>query len=143
MNDKDDKDVEVEDGVQRELRFIGPSMEELGLRGLFSIFRVGKKWSDAVPLEALTLSLRHSDAGDDDPFEAVDEAVVLAVAQGALDDMLEMHVGLSYGCASPMPADRRIELRRFLEGMYGRKLQGGEHCVVLYLHVMGLDDASR
>jgi hypothetical protein len=127
-----------EDGEPRTMEFVG-SERALGIEGLFNTFRMGKKWSDASILEELQLVVEETTPGRGGQprraKRAVDgHAVVLAVDQGGLADMLDKHCGLNHGVRHVAHAsDQRLALRRILENAYGRRLADGEHCVVVYI----------
>jgi hypothetical protein len=102
------------------------------LVGLFCTFRIGRRHSDRFPMEVLNVATRPDPGG---PSEVGDRpAVVLRVAQGALSDMLETHLGVCHEArGQAMPADKRAQLLDRLDRAYGTRLTGGEHCVVVYL----------
>lgn len=122
---------DTEDEFVPQMEFVG-NEEELGLTGLFNTFRMGDKWVDIGPGPIDLLVVDPDDLADQQVLDQ--PGMVLYVYSGGLDDMLELHSGLNHGCQQAMPADRKLELRRILETMYGRKLGGGELCVVLYMY---------
>ena len=115
----------------REIEFADQTNILNSLEGLFNTFRIGMKWADARPLEVLDLVVIGD--GDEDRLTLAGQSIVMSSHHGTLGEMLDMHVGLNHGCVQPMPADRKIELHKILERVYGRRLSLNEKCVVLYI----------
>ena len=125
----------AEDGIPRQMEFVGPVLgSHEKLSGLFNTFRMGKKWADATPFEYLDLVVMETKDKDAKRHTLTGDTVVLAVHQGQLGDMIELHAGLNHGCSQAMPADRKAELLSIMREVYGNGVELHHPCTVVYVH---------
>ena len=133
----DEKPIEEENAgvaaaipAQRVMEFVGESDEDLGLDArLFNTFRVGKKWADIEEGDLISMLLV-----DGDRREWVGDAVVLAMDEGNLDNMLDKHAGMNHATRSlRYAASQRTALALALTRAYGRRLTSDDVGVVVYL----------